>query len=441
MTNAAEKLIVQTVGLTKIFRDFWGHARVVAVDSLDLEIYPRQVFGLLGPNGSGKSTTIKMLLGLLFPTRGWARVLGQHPGNVKTNARIGFLPEESYLYPFLNARETLDFYGRLFSLTYQQRRQRIESLLEMVGLAGVSRRPIGEFSKGMTRRIGLAQALINDPDLLVLDEPTAGLDPIGTRQIKDLITHLAQRGKTVLLCSHLLADVEDVCDRVCILYGGKVQDRGGVNELLARTDMTQIRTSQLSNECLTEIKNVIHTYNSDCEIEIQTPRDRLEDYFLRIVSQAQAAEVETSGAVMGSGVSDFLGDSSGRPEPSEFVIDKLVVGREQATEITVPADSAQPLETTQPTSALPVSPKDAVRHDVIDSLVDGKTTSPETPAAEPASSQRSTFPVKPIESTDNVSDNTDLDRSVIDRLTNNPQDQTPGELSQDSNGNDQEDPQ
>jgi ABC-2 type transport system ATP-binding protein len=147
--------VIRTSGLTKIFRDFWGHQRVIAVDELDLAIHDREVYGLLGPNGSGKSTTIKMLLGLLFPTRGVAEVLGKPPGDVKTNQRIGYLPEESYLYPFLNARETLDFYGRLFSLTSADRKQRIDSLLDMVGLASVSRRPVGEYSKGMMRRIGL----------------------------------------------------------------------------------------------------------------------------------------------------------------------------------------------------------------------------------------------------------------------------------------------
>jgi len=190
MSEEQQNAVIQTMGLTKVFRDFWGHQKVIAVDDLDLEVRPQEVFGLLGPNGSGKSTTIKMLLGLLYPTRGRARVLGSLPGDIKTNAYIGYLPEESYLYPFLNASETLDFYGRLFGLPRQQRRKRIDSLLEMVGLASAVHRPIGEYSKGMIRRIGLAQALINDPDLLILDEPTAGLDPIGTRQIKDLVREL-----------------------------------------------------------------------------------------------------------------------------------------------------------------------------------------------------------------------------------------------------------
>ncbi len=322
--------VIQTAGLTKIFRDFWGHQRVIAVDRLDLDIVPHEVFGMLGPNGSGKSTTIKMLLGLLFPTRGQARVLGELPGDVKTNARIGYLPEESYLYPFLNARETLDFYGRLFGIPRPQRKVRIDSLLDMVGLASVARRPIGEYSKGMIRRIGLAQALINDPDVLILDEPTSGLDPIGTRQIKDLVCELGRRGKTVLMCSHLLADVEDVCDRICILYGGKIQAQGRVDELLAHRELTQIRTARLSDTTIEKIRQIIAQENPDVTFDVTTPRDRLEDYFLHIVSKAQQAQTETSGAKMGTGMSDFLTASTDEPrkekqeDKASVILDSLV---------------------------------------------------------------------------------------------------------------------
>ena len=173
---------------------------------------------MLGPNGSGKSTTIKMLLGLLYPTRGHIEVFGHSPRHVATKSRIGYLPEESYLYRYLNSQETLDFFGNLFNLNSVERRKRADQLIEMVGLNNARNRQVGEFSKGMQRRIGLAQALINDPDLVILDEPTAGLDPIGCREIKDLIVALAKRGKTVILSSHLLSDVEDVCDRVVICY-------------------------------------------------------------------------------------------------------------------------------------------------------------------------------------------------------------------------------
>ena len=181
-----------------------------------------------GPNGSGKSTTVKLLLGLLYPTRGHIEVFGHSPRHVQTKSRIGYLPEESYLYRYLNSRETLDFFGNLFHLPKGERNNRAEQLLEMVGLGKTQTRAVGEFSKGMQRRIGLAQALINDPDLVILDEPTAGLDPIGCREVKDLILALARRGKTVILSSHLLSDVEDVCDRVVIYYGGKIQADGHV---------------------------------------------------------------------------------------------------------------------------------------------------------------------------------------------------------------------
>src|SRR5215207_7998537 len=227
------EVVVAVRGLTKVFKDFWGRPKARAVDNVDFEVRKGEVFGLLGPNGSGKSTTVKMLLGLLYPTKGHIEVFGKSPRHVATKARIGYLPEESYLYRYLNSHETLNFFGNLFDLPAADRKNRSEQLLEMVGLNQVRTRVVGEFSKGMQRRIGLAQALINDPDLVILDEPTAGLDPIGCREVKDLILALARRGKTVILSSHLLADVEDVCDRVVIYYGGKIQAKGTLQELLA----------------------------------------------------------------------------------------------------------------------------------------------------------------------------------------------------------------
>ena len=172
--------VVETIGLTKIFKDFWHREKVRAVDDLNLQLQQGEVFGLLGPNGSGKSTTIKLLLGLLFPTKGLATVFGQSPRSLQVKRRIGFLPEETYLYPYLSAEETLDFYGRVFEIPRAERRRRIDALIRMVGLTGASKRPLGEYSKGMARRIGIAQALVGDPDLVLLDEATTGLDPIGT---------------------------------------------------------------------------------------------------------------------------------------------------------------------------------------------------------------------------------------------------------------------
>src|SRR5689334_11186757 len=228
----ADETVIETRALSKTYSDFWGRPKVRALKALDLEIKRGEVFGLLGPNGSGKTTTIKLLLGLLFPTEGQALIFGKPAADVSKNERIGYLPEESYLYRFLNAEETLDFYGRLFDMPASVRKERANKLIEMVGLGNARRRQLKEYSKGMTRRIGLAQALINEPDLVMLDEPTSGLDPIGSREMKDLILKLKEQGKTVLMCSHFLADVQDVCDRIAILYQGELKVLGKVDELL-----------------------------------------------------------------------------------------------------------------------------------------------------------------------------------------------------------------
>jgi ABC-2 type transport system ATP-binding protein len=313
---------IETFSLTKIFSDWWGRSRVIAVDDLNLKIRPNEVFGFLGPNGSGKTTTIKMLLGLLHPTKGKALVLEGDAADPQINKRIGFLPEESYLYKYLTARETLDFYGQLFKLPAKVRRMRIEALLDMVGLKAVANRSVGTFSKGMARRIGLAQALINDPEVLILDEPTTGLDPIGTRQIKDLIIELAKRGKTILLCSHLLADVEDVCNRIAILYGGKVQAEGDVRNLLRHSDKTEITTSRISDTALEKIKQTLAS--EQAEYTIDFPLDKLETFFINIVNRAQQQEVPTSGAESKTQISDFLSARTDERARRETLLNELV---------------------------------------------------------------------------------------------------------------------
>ncbi|HID21917.1 MAG TPA: ABC transporter ATP-binding protein, partial [Planctomycetaceae bacterium] len=250
------------------------------------DIFKGEVFGLLGPNGSGKTTTIKLLLGLLFPTEGEITILGRSASDVTKNERIGYLPEESYLYRFLNAEETLDFYGRLFDMPEAVRRQRTHELIQMVGLEHARRRQLKEYSKGMTRRIGLAQALINDPDLVLLDEPTTGLDPLGTRDMKDLILKLRDQGKTVVMCSHLLADVQDVCDRIAILYEGELKELGRVDDLLKEQGQTQLLTTRLNDEAIKDIEEVLKRHGAQL-LSVDHPTNSLEDLFLKTVHESR----------------------------------------------------------------------------------------------------------------------------------------------------------
>lgn len=338
MVHAKSQYAIETISLTKVFCDWWGRNKVFAVDDLNLGIRHNEVFGLLGPNGSGKTTTIKMLFSLLNPTKGKALMLGGDSRDPHINARIGYLPEESYLYKYLSARETLNFYGNLFGLPSEVRKMRIEALLDMVGLQGMANRPVGTFSKGMARRIGLAQALINDPDLLILDEPTTGLDPIGTRQIKDLLIQLAKRGKTILLCSHLLADVEDVCDRIAILYGGKMQTEGRVRELLQQTGKTQITLSGLSRNAVHRIEEIAGSEDGECEIT--TPMDRLESFFIKIVNKAQQENLPTSGAVSTTQIGGFLAAE----DVTHSILDKLVAEPITAAEVIEPPQPVKSVE-------------------------------------------------------------------------------------------------
>jgi ABC-2 type transport system ATP-binding protein len=337
------EVVIRAVGLTKIFKDFWGRPKARAVDNVDLEVRRGEVFGLLGPNGSGKSTTIKMILGLLYPTKGAVSVFGQSPRDVKTKARIGYLPEESYLYRFLNPGETLDFFGNLFELNSGERQRRTEQLIEMVGLNQARTRTVGEFSKGMQRRIGLAQALINDPDLVILDEPTAGLDPIGCHEIKQLILALARRGKTVILSSHLLADVEDVCDRVVIYYGGRIQAQGTLKELLAEPDEIQITSPMVDRETLQRALDVLREKGGD-RVRLDTPTRNLESYFLDVVERARA-RAETSGATSGNVVAQFIaGDGGASTSQSDRVLERLTRG--------TPAAPAASVEVSEPAATV-----------------------------------------------------------------------------------------
>jgi len=368
-TPPAGEVVIAVRGLTKVFKDFWGRPKARAVDGVDFEVRKGEVFGLLGPNGSGKSTTVKMLLGLLYPTKGHIEVFGKSPRHVATKARIGYLPEESYLYRYLNSHETLDFFGNLFHLTNDERRQRSEQLLDMVGLTQTRTRTVGEFSKGMQRRIGLAQALINDPDLVILDEPTAGLDPIGCREVKDLILALARRGKTVILSSHLLSDVEDVCDRVVIYYGGKIQAAGELKDLLANRDAVRITTPPLPREKMQRVLELIRTDVAEDKIRIDNPTQNLESYFLDVVAKAKLAAAETSGAQSGGKVAAYLQAGADAKPASDKVLERL----------TAPSPAK---ESIQPLAAPAVPP---VNQSKLDSLAKPESAGRETiaPAAAP----------------------------------------------------------
>jgi ABC-2 type transport system ATP-binding protein len=302
--------VVKVVALSKIFKDFWGRAKAKAVNDIDFEVRDGEVFGLLGPNGSGKSTIIKMLLGLLYPSIGKISVFDHSPDDVRTKKRIGYLPEESYLYKYLTAEETLDFFGALFSLSQAERKNRASQLLEMVGLTHAAKRQVGEFSKGMQRRIGLAQAMINDPDLLILDEPTSGLDPLGCREIKDLILFLKSRGKTVIVSSHLLADVEDICDRVIILYGGKIRACGTLDELLTVSGESRITMPSLGAKETERLLKILRENLTGDSFSVDHPKRSLEDFFLDVVQKARSESIETFGASGGGNIANYLTEGS-----------------------------------------------------------------------------------------------------------------------------------
>lgn len=388
--------IVEAVGLTKVFSDFWLRAKARAVDGIDFEIRRGEVFGLLGPNGSGKSTTIKMLLGLLHKTKGRLLVFGREPSDVMVKKRIGYLPEESYMYRFLNPQETLDYYAKLFGIERRERARRVGELLEMVGLSQVRHRAVGEFSKGMTRRLGLAQALVNDPEFLILDEPTSGLDPVGTKQVKDLLLELGRRGKTILLSSHLLDEVEDVCTRMVVLYGGKIRAGGTADELLTDTSRTVLTTSRLSPETIARIDRLLQESQGIGIDRVDSPREKLEDFFMELVEKARQEQVATSGAQHGGRTAAFLVGSAEAIDAQRGgeLISGLTSDRERVDRsVEIPSAAAR-------ATAAPEGPK----HDVLKELIEERAQpTPTSPSAKPA-------PTKPVDAPKNV------DSSVIDDL-------------------------
>ncbi len=270
-------------GLTKRYADFWGRARVPALTGLDLRVERGEVVGLLGPNGSGKTTTIKLLLGLCRASEGSAFVLGRDPGDRDAKRRIGYVPEETYLYRFLTADETLRFFGRLHRIPAGELGGRIDEQIARVGLAHARNRRLGEYSKGMARRLAIACALLHRPELVILDEPTSGLDPLGSAEVKDLISELKRAGTTILLCSHLLADVEDVCDKVAILYQGRLRAWGTVESLLRDDRRVTVELDRPDAATLAAVQAAA----GSAFLRAGPPRERLEAVFKRVIAEAR----------------------------------------------------------------------------------------------------------------------------------------------------------
>ncbi len=278
---------VVAVNLTKYYSDFWGRKRVLAVDSLNLTIRRGEIFGLLGPNGSGKTTFVKLLLGLLFPTAGELSVLGSPAASSAVKSRIGYLPEESSLHAFMNADETMTFHGRLYGMARQAIAARTEELLTQLELAAARRRRVKEYSKGMARRLGLACALLHQPELLVLDEPTSGLDPIGARRVKEMLLELREQGTTILLCSHLLSEVETVCERIAILEHGKLLKSGSVKELLTRPDMLTILLELASPQDKARFRQALEEAGARV-VSVAHPSMTLEELFMQIIGKTDS---------------------------------------------------------------------------------------------------------------------------------------------------------
>lgn len=278
---------VVTQQLRKEFSLGWGRGRVLAVEGLDLEVRRGEVFGLLGPNGSGKSTAMKMILGLLRPTSGRAEVCGCRAGTLAARRQIGFLPENPYFPAFLCGAELVRYYGKLSGMGGKKLEERVEELLSLVRLGGeAGRRPLRTYSKGMVQRAGLAGALVSDPEIVMLDEPTAGVDPAGSREIRNLILELKRRGKTVIFSSHLLEQVEDVADRVTILHRGQKLREGRLEDLLTQTGEWQVRVRGLSEARRRDLHGWLAQHGGEV-LEEGSPRERLEDYFLRSLPEKE----------------------------------------------------------------------------------------------------------------------------------------------------------
>ena len=315
---ASGETVLQIEGLTKVYRSIFTPAGVKAVDDLDLSVRRGETYSIVGPNGSGKTTTLKILLGLIFPTAGTASIFGKGIADLSVREQIGFLPEDAYLYDVFNGEELLDFYAGLFGFSKRRRRELTDELLSLVGMQANRKIPFRECSKGMRQRLALAQALVNDPELLILDEPTSGLDPAGRHQMTRLILELKRRGKTILLCSHFLAEVEEVCDRVGIMYRGRLVAEGTLTELAGMPTEIVITTSGLGGDKAKELAGhaavlgvedgtVRMGRESEGELwsvleeirraggailEVSRPRPSLQDVFVRAIRQDTPEEAQ-----------------------------------------------------------------------------------------------------------------------------------------------------
>lgn len=284
------KPAVEVKNLTKIFSPDLSKNHIVAVDNLSFEVAAGEVYGLIGPNGSGKSTTMKVVLGLMAASKGSAKVFGYDSGDIRARNETGFLPENPYFYKHLSGEETLKFYGKLCGLKGSELKDRIAELLKLVDLEGAAKRRLGGYSKGMLQRIGLAQTLIQNPRLVILDEPTAGVDPVGSRQIRDLILKLKEDGFTVFLCSHLLEQVQEVCDRVGIIFKGRMRREGTLDELIQIESQTAMTLENASPELMGKIHDLISSDAAAKMIEEGHPRTTLERLFIQIADQNKKEE-------------------------------------------------------------------------------------------------------------------------------------------------------
>lgn len=289
MTESA----VAVNGVTKVFPVPFQRRSIVAVRDLNLRVAPGQIYGLLGPNGSGKSTTLKIILGLVPPTQGNTAIFGRDSNLVASREAVGFLPENPYFYKYLTGRETLRFYGKLCGLRGARLRERVAELLDLVSLTSAADRRLGGYSKGMLQRIGLAQALVQEPKLVVLDEPTAGVDPVGAREIRDLILDLKRRGITVLLSSHLLEQVQEICDRVGILANGVLVREGALDDLLAIENQTEFVLENASAALVDEVEALAAKAGARL-IERGRPRTSLERLFLEATEEPKKDERKNS---------------------------------------------------------------------------------------------------------------------------------------------------